>query len=236
MNNFSRAHHVNIGSANFFNAGLNIENNYLSGCSPNVQPLGPQIKSLLGGNPFGATALVLSPEYVRAGRNVNVNHHYHLYNNRTGSGQLAELQRESSSLLDNTLEKASEDGFVEVEMADIVVREDVSSKTFFVPVERTSNPFRPKVVKIRGTVQVAEIGGIAHEKFMLITLHSQDGEHTVESENRVWKLWRQIYDRYSSADRKAHLPQLYGLCRSPQPMLIFHEGWDDGFESNPFAF
>ncbi|KAF9257163.1 hypothetical protein L218DRAFT_134172 [Marasmius fiardii PR-910] len=119
-----------------------------------------------------------------------------------------------------TLDEAKKDGFEEVAMGKIIVREDVSSKSLVVHVKQT-NPFRPRsVVKIRKTIQFAEISDDdANRRFSVVTFHPED----TDKEEETWKLWKQVYQHSSSAPRRTYLSQLFGLCRSSKPALVFHE-------------
>ncbi|KAG7087967.1 hypothetical protein E1B28_012008 [Marasmius oreades] len=127
------------------------------------------------------------------------------------------------TVLHRTLVDAKEKGFEEVGIGKIIVREDVSSKSLVVRLKPT-NPFQSSndsLVKIRRTVQFAEIDGEnIDRRFTVLTLDSEDGD---EDEGVIWKLWKQVYEKSSFGPRKAYLPQLFGLCRSSKPALVYHQ-------------
>ncbi|KAF9257161.1 hypothetical protein L218DRAFT_949405 [Marasmius fiardii PR-910] len=116
--------------------------------------------------------------------------------NWVGQGNDSSLLRDNAR--NRTLARAKKQGFEEIAFGKVHVQKDVSSKVLVVRV-KSKNPFEPpSTLEITRTVQFAEISG-----------KRTKGKCTMVS--------------FESTPGKATLPQLFGLCRSKNPALIFHE-------------
>ncbi|KAG7087966.1 hypothetical protein E1B28_012007 [Marasmius oreades] len=144
------------------------------------------------------------------------------------NGQL-EARRESESSKAMTLSSAfkerlgaKKDGIEVIKRAKVIMREEVSSKCLVVRLKQT-NPFRPRVVEVRRTVQLAEIAGKNPDKrFTVVTLESEDPNPNTLRDQEIWKLWKRVYE-HLLAHQRSYFPQLFGLYQSSNPAMIFHE-------------
>ncbi|KAG7085321.1 hypothetical protein E1B28_013861 [Marasmius oreades] len=148
---------------------------------------------------------------------------------------LSDKERTTLSTLgdeEKRLNLAKKHGFRSIKIGDIIVEREVSSNVLEVSVKRptgsvlkTTNPFQNRVnsqvttsVKIRRRVQDARIIKFKDQTFTVVTFEPEDGT----DDDGVEGVWKRVYEA-SSSQRREILPQLFGVGRSPTPMLIYHD-------------